>query len=123
MFKVLTVLVLSAAISLGATTAYACHCGGPPEPPLVEYEWADAVFTGIVMSVAPTGAQCGIDFQQYTEYIFYARNGMTCCGLGVALCGRIQPVAYAQEDFDALGPPVASIPVDNETWGAIKELY
>ena len=153
MIKLLSVLILSVALFLGPVTAYACHCG-PLNPPLVEAEWADAVFTGFVLTVTPTadpdyvdalvqvtafwkgvglttvhlytfasGAECGFTFQQGNEYLFYAKIGMTCCGLGVALCTRTCDVSSAQDDFVALGPPVATVPVIPETWGMAKERY
>ena len=54
MGKALTVLMLSGSLLIGPVAATACSCGGDPDPPLVEYAWADAVFTGTVINITPT---------------------------------------------------------------------
>jgi hypothetical protein len=153
MFKSLLVLILTGILFFNSAAVHACHCGAL-DPPLVEAEWADAVFTGIVLTVTPADdpnyivalvwvtafwkgaglgtvqvytdsspAACGFTFQLSDEYLFYAKNGITCCGLGVALCTRTSYVSSAQEDLEALGPPVGSIPVTFQSWGAIKKHY
>jgi hypothetical protein len=147
-------VLLVAAISLASTGVFACDCG-ELNPPLVELEQSDAVFTGLVLSVTPTSAPdivsvltyvtgywkgvptstvqvftdadeaaCGYPFSEGSEYLVYSiKYSYPCCdGLTTGLCWRTRPVAAAQEDFDALGPP-ATVPVTPASWGMVKTLY
>jgi hypothetical protein len=106
-------LVLITLVTIGASlfapqSGRACSCTSP-SPPLVALERADAVFTGIVLSIEPTtdshmlvvsflitgawkgvsfvttvftsgsSASCGFTFQESKEYIVYTHRYVLAC--------------------------------------------
>jgi len=148
-----TIAMATAAAVLGfSDAAHACRCA-PPSPPLKALEASNAVFSGTVTAVEldvtgrwpvhriefdvalcwkgglgakvevqtpNSSAACGRDFVVGVEYLVYAAGGGS---LNTNLCDRTGRLEFAQEDLDALGPPLCTTPVESSTWSAIKRIY
>jgi hypothetical protein len=82
--------------------------------------WKGTITAETIVYTGSGDANCGIAFQQGTEYVIYANasNGTDFWGtpansLVTGLCDRTRPVAEAADDLAALGPgqpPTPSLP-------------
>jgi hypothetical protein len=87
--------------------------------------WKGTVTTYMHVYTGTSGGSCGYEgFELYEEYLIYADAGYVPCieGLGVSICNRTRPIAAAGTDLEYLGNP-QTIPVEQMTWGAVKEIY
>lgn len=134
----------------GADRAEACSCMAP-RTPAEEMDTSAAVFEGRVLGVADgtvlqravrfevlrawKGAQpgetvtvetnqdsaaCGVTVSN--EMLVYARAHVEQGIWVMSLCSRTRPIAHAQEDIDALGPPLEPVPTGNGGGGAGGEV-
>jgi hypothetical protein len=131
--KAFRMIALAAVLAglVSAEAALACTCAPPPGPQ-ESLTSSDAVFTGTVVSVTPSGgsnqvvfqvesvyknakcgqvtivtaldeAACGYTFQVGTSYLVYASRQQGKLSTGI--CSRTQPTSSASGDLTALGQP------------------
>ena len=76
------------------------------------------VYTGI------GDGDCGTPFPLYEEFLFYTLDSQfECCPGAYTDCyRRTRSISRAGADLDYLGDP-QTIPVEQITWGAVKEIY